>query len=60
MGNLRELLGICSQAETNLDDFGSSMEDITKAVTSGAENVNTQIKRIVDTLNVQNDDLKEK
>lgn len=60
MVNLQKLLGICSQAEGNLGEFGESIKAVSDTISQGAKNVDEQMGRIVDTLNTQTEDLKVK
>lgn len=53
MDKLSNLLNICKNAESNLDDFGSSINEITTRITKGSDNVDDEIRRIVENLKEQ-------
>lgn len=60
MGNLKELLDICGNAENDLDAYGTSIRTITDDITQGARKVDGEMQRIVDTLCGQAEDMQAK
>lgn len=60
MGNLQNLLSICENAKNNLGNYGATIQETAASVTAGAQNVSTQMNKIVNTLNEQAGEMQEK